>query len=83
MGKKIQRSPYIVNSATGMVTEDKRETLDEKKYFRVMPLDMSGNGVEKLYFDSKEQYQDWRSKYINEDMYKSVGIINIPGLNSL
>uniref|UniRef100_A0A6C0KX17 Uncharacterized protein n=1 Tax=viral metagenome TaxID=1070528 RepID=A0A6C0KX17_9ZZZZ len=83
MGKKIQRSPYIVNSATGMVTEDKRETLDEKKYFRVMPLDMSGNGVEKLYFDSKEQYQDWRSKYINEDKYKSVGIINIPGLNSL
>ena len=83
MGKKIQRSPYIVNSATGMMTEDKRETLDEKKYFRVMPLDMSGNGVEKLYFDSKEQYQDWRSKYINEDKYKSVGIINIPGLNSL
>jgi len=81
MGKKIQRSPYIVNSATGMVTEDKRETLDEKKYFRVMPLDMSGNGVEKLYFDSKEQYFEWQNRKLsNDDAYKRLGVFNLPGL---
>lgn len=79
MGKQVVRSPYIVNSATGAVTEDKRETKDEKKYYRVMPVDLTGHGVEKLYFDSREQYIDWRQKQIQKDPYKSLNLYVLNG----
>ena len=82
MGKKIERSPFITITATGMITEDRRETLDEKKYFRVMPVDMTGNGVEKMYFDSREQYMEWRQRIITKDeKYKEMNIHIIQGLN--
>jgi len=81
MGKKIVRSPYIVNAATGMITNDKRETADELKYFRVMPLDLTGHGVDKLFFDSKEQYFEWQNRKLsNDDAYKRLGVFNLPGL---
>jgi hypothetical protein len=81
MAKKIKKSPYIVNAATGVVTEDKKETNDEKKYYRVMPLDLTGNGVEKLFFDNKEEYLVWQQKMINkEEKYKLLGVFNIQGL---
>jgi len=81
MGKKIERSPFITITATGMITEDRRETPDEKKYFRVMPVDMTGNGVEKMYFDSREQYMEWRQRIITKDeKYKEMNIHIIPGL---
>jgi hypothetical protein len=81
MGKKVVRSPYIVNAATGMITNDKRETADELKYFRVMPLDLTGHGVDKLFFDSKEQYFEWQNRKLsNDDAYKRLGVFNLPGL---
>lgn len=79
MGKQVVRSPYIVNSATGVTTEDKRETKDEKKYYRVMPIDLTGNGVEKLYFDSRDQYLEWRRKELKNEPYKSLGIYTLNG----
>lgn len=75
MGKQVVRSPYIVNSATGVTTEDKRETKDEKKYYRVMPV----NSDEKLFFDSRDQYLEWRRKELRNEPYKSLGIHNLNG----
>lgn len=75
MTKTVKRSPYIVNSGTGVVTEDKKETNDEKKYYRVMPVD----SCEKLYFDSKDQYIIWRQKQMKTDPYKLLGIHVLPG----
>jgi len=81
MKKKTEKSPFITITATGMITEDRKETPDEKKYFRVMPVDMTGNGVEKMYFDSKEQYVEWRERIIAKDeKYKEMNIHIITGV---
>ena len=47
-----------VNALTGIKYSFQKGSTDEKTLFRVMPL----NGVEKIYFDSQDEYTTWARK---------------------
>ena len=52
---------YCKNEFTGRLYSFVKGSSDEHDLYRVMPLD----GTEKLYFDSKDEYNTWfRKRYI-------------------
>lgn len=55
---KIYRNKLCVNEYTNMPYTFMKGSVEEKSLYRVMPLD----GNEKIYFDSKDEYEDWKFK---------------------
>ena len=46
---------YAINALTGEVTDIELGSAAERTMFRVMPE----GGVDKLFFESREQYMEW------------------------
>lgn len=71
--------------STGQLTEDLKESADELKYFRVIPIDGGGSGgADKIFFDSREQYFEWRHKTMRDgdSPLTRIGVYSIPGVNA-
>ena len=49
---------FCKNELTNHLYTFKKGSTDEKELYRVMPLD----GAEKMYFDSKDEYESWTKK---------------------
>lgn len=74
---------YIKNALTGKIMElqdsegntykPKIGTKDEKLYYKVMPLD----GAEKIFFDSKDEYDIWLKNKLEKDLRYKGGIYTI------
>jgi len=60
---------YCKNESTGKLYYFMKGTTDEKELFRVMPLD----GIEKIYFDSQNEYNTWfqKKRKGNNSMYNT------------
>ena len=54
---KIYKNKLCVNECTQMQYSFMKGSNDEKSLYRVMPID----GTEKLYFDSHDEYEYWKS----------------------
>ncbi len=65
---------FVKNTLTGFVYDFEKNTNAEKALFRVMPLD----STEKLYFDTKDQYFEWRK---NNKLSLEDDVYSIPGLS--
>ena len=71
--KKINQNRFCVNALTNIKYNFEKCSPEERTLFRVMPLD----GKEKLFFDSQDEYKNWKS---SQKRHKFGNIFNINGM---
>ena len=77
MEEKNNINIFCKNELTGQTYSFLKGSPEERNLFRVMPID----GTEKLYFDSKDEYNTWfRKNHKRRSMYsiKPINYLNKP-----
>ena len=71
--RSIKQSRFCVNALTNIKYNFEKSSPEERTLFRVMPLD----GKEKIFFDSQDEYKNWKS---SQKRHKFGNISNINGI---